>query len=78
LAAACEGARTPALEELDQPLPLTRREREVANRAAGGLTSPAIAERLRISVRTVEGHLQRAYDKLGVRDRGDLRRLLQR
>jgi DNA-binding NarL/FixJ family response regulator len=42
------------------------------------LSSPAIAERLHISARTVEGHLQRTYDKLGVRDRRDLRRLLQR
>jgi DNA-binding CsgD family transcriptional regulator len=78
LAAGCEGARPPALDELEQPLPLTRREREVADLAARGLSSPAIAERLHISARTVEGHLQRSYDKLGVRDRRDLRRLLQR
>jgi DNA-binding CsgD family transcriptional regulator len=78
LAAGCEGARPPALDELERPLPLTRREREVADLAARGLSSPAIAERLHISARTVEGHLQRTYDKLGVRDRRDLRRLLQR
>ena len=78
LAAGCEGARTPALDELERPLPLTRRAREIADLAARGLTSPTIAEQLHISVRTVEGHLQRTYDKLGVRDRRDLRRLLQR
>jgi DNA-binding CsgD family transcriptional regulator len=72
LAAACEGACTPLLEELRTPLPLTRREREVAHLAAQGLTSQAIAERLFISVRTVEGHLQNAYSKLGVNDRHGL------
>ena len=76
LAALCDGARTPLLHELDQPLPLTRREREVANLAASGLPSQAIAERLFVSVRTVEGHLQRVYDKLGVDGRRSLARVL--
>jgi DNA-binding CsgD family transcriptional regulator len=76
LAGACEGARTPILEELARPLPLTRREREVANLAARGLSSPAIAQRLYLSVRTVDGHLQKAYAKLGVSDRRSLARLL--
>ena len=40
--------------------------------AAGGLTSPEIAERLVLSVRTVENHLQRGYDKLGVANRSEL------
>ena len=44
--------------------------------AAHGLTSSAIAERLHVSTRTVEGHLLRAYQKLGVRSREDLARLL--
>ncbi|HMC08057.1 MAG TPA: AAA family ATPase, partial [Actinomycetota bacterium] len=52
----CEGARTPALSGL-APDPLTPREREVAMLAATGLTSPEIAERLVLSVRTVEGYL---------------------
>jgi ATP/maltotriose-dependent transcriptional regulator MalT len=71
----CEGARTPALDRLDLldlPEPLTAREREVAGLAASGMTSPAIAERLVISVRTVENHLQQAYTKLGVRNRSQL------
>ena len=67
----CEGARTPALSGLD-PDPLTPREREVAMLAAGGLTSTEIAERLVLSTRTVENHLQRAYDKLGVANRSEL------
>jgi DNA-binding CsgD family transcriptional regulator len=67
----CEGARTPALSGL-APDPLTPREREVAMLAAGGLTSPEIADRLVLSVRTVEGYLQRAYVKLGITKRAEL------
>jgi hypothetical protein len=37
-----------------------------------GLSSKVIAERLVLSVRTVDTHLQRAYVKLGVSDRHDL------
>jgi DNA-binding CsgD family transcriptional regulator len=71
----CGGARTPALSGL-APDPLTPREREVAMLAAGGLTSPEIAERLVLSVRTVEGYLQRAYAKLGITSRAELRSVL--
>jgi len=53
-------------------VPLSRREREVAEMAAAGLTSPEIAERLYLSSRTVENHLARAFTKLGVRSRTDL------
>jgi len=63
------------LDDLEQPLPLTAREREVACLAAHGLTSSAIAERLFVSTRTVEGHLHRAYTKLGVSNRRSLTRL---
>jgi DNA-binding NarL/FixJ family response regulator len=72
LAALCEGARTPALLRLELPEPLTAREREIASLAASGMTSPDIAKRLVISVRTVENHLQQAYTKLGVCNRADL------
>ncbi len=53
-------------------VPLSRREREVAEMAAAGLSSPDIAERLFLSSRTVENHLARAFTKLGVRNRSDL------
>jgi ATP/maltotriose-dependent transcriptional regulator MalT len=72
LAHACEGARTPALVAVAAPLPLTSREREIVTLAAGGLSNRQIADRLVVSVRTVEGHLYRACAKLGVSDRAEL------
>jgi DNA-binding NarL/FixJ family response regulator len=57
---------------------LTTREREVAELVAQGLTSPAIAERLSLSHRTVETHLSRVYRKTGVSSRAALATLLTR
>lgn len=53
---------------------LTRRERDVVELAMQGLSNREIAERTFTSVRTVEGHLMRAYAKLGVSGREGLRR----
>ncbi len=50
-------------------VPLTPRESEVLRLLASGLTDPAIAARLFISVRTVENHVARIFAKLGVRTR---------
>lgn len=55
---------------------LSKREREVALLAAQGMTSREIATRLFISFRTAENHLAKAYDKLGVRTRVELSRVL--
>ncbi|HVE96635.1 MAG TPA: LuxR C-terminal-related transcriptional regulator [Pseudonocardiaceae bacterium] len=77
LAGACEGARTPALAALVAPLALTNREREIVTLAAGGLSNRQIAERLVVSVRTVEGHLYRACTKLGTSDRAGLAAVLR-
>lgn len=52
--------------------PLSRREREIAMMAAGGRSNREIAERLVLSIRTVETHLQRVFTKLGVRRRSEL------
>lgn len=68
----CEGATTPALVLAEEVTPLTRREREVALLAAQGLASKDIAEKLFLSVRTVENHLQRGYEKLGIAGRDEL------
>jgi len=72
LASSCEGATTPVLELPVQPEHLTAREREIALLAARGLSNRSIAEQLVVSVRTIENHLQQAYNKLGVRGRSEL------
>ncbi|HJX44233.1 MAG TPA: LuxR C-terminal-related transcriptional regulator [Geodermatophilus sp.] len=72
LARSSGGIRTPALEGL-VPHVLSAREREVATLAAQGVSNQEIARRLVLSVRTVETHLARVYDKLGIHRRGALR-----
>ena len=53
----------------DEPSPLTRREAEVAGLVAEGLSNPEIAERLVISVRTAQGHVENILRKLGFTSR---------
>ncbi|AVM00289.1 hypothetical protein C6V83_08410 [Gordonia iterans] len=62
------GLATPMQRVVVAPV-LTRREQEIVSLAAESLTNAQIAERLQLSVRTVEGHLLRACGKFGVRDR---------
>ncbi len=50
-------------------LPLTAREREVMHWLAGGKTDREIAQLLGCSHRTVQKHLERTYQKLGVETR---------
>ncbi|MBP3978128.1 helix-turn-helix transcriptional regulator [Microbacterium sp. BLY] len=57
---------------------LTARELEVAMLAVGGTGNREIAERLSVSVRTVEVHLGRVFSKLGVRNRVELTVLAHR
>ncbi|MFK0040910.1 AAA family ATPase [Paenarthrobacter sp. NPDC090517] len=58
--------------EADRSVPLTRREQDIVALAVSGLSDRQIAEKLMVSVRTVEGHLYRSYAKLGIRRREDL------
>ena len=48
---------------------LSRREREVAELVAAGLTNREIAQRLFLSERTIDGHVARILDKLDFRTR---------
>ena len=60
----------------DGPLAeLTAREREILGLVAAGLTSREAAERLVVSVRTVEWHRARVQAKLGVSGRSELTRI---
>jgi DNA-binding CsgD family transcriptional regulator len=68
----CEGSRTPPVVDVGATVPLSKREREICVLAARGMTSSQIAQRLRVSVRTVHNHLQNAYQKLGITRRRDL------
>jgi non-specific serine/threonine protein kinase len=52
-----------------EPSPLTRRELEVADLVADGLSNPDIAARLVISVRTAQGHVENILRKLGFNSR---------
>lgn len=63
---------SPALCGRTSSTPLTARESEVATQVASGLTNAQVAMRLNIKVRTVETHLQRVYEKLGVNRRTDV------
>jgi DNA-binding CsgD family transcriptional regulator len=51
---------------------LTPAERRVAELAAQGLTNKEIAQRLVVTVSTVEFHLSKTYAKLGIRSRAQL------
>jgi DNA-binding CsgD family transcriptional regulator len=78
LAVQCGGANTPALRKAAQPLPLSDREREIAMLLSHGLATRVIAEKLTLSVRTVEGHIYRAMAKTGTTTRDALAALVRR
>ncbi|MBI2781667.1 MAG: hypothetical protein HYX55_07730 [Chloroflexi bacterium] len=72
------GERTPAPGSPHVPGPetLTRQEGEILELVRAGLSNRAIAERLVLSVKTVEGHLTTIYGKLGVSSRTQMLALL--
>jgi DNA-binding CsgD family transcriptional regulator len=72
LLARCEGARTPALQTTAVRVRLTPGELDTAVQAAAGQSNKQIAGAMHLSVRTVESHLQRAYEKLGISGRHEL------
>jgi DNA-binding CsgD family transcriptional regulator len=76
LAEQCGGASTPALRQAAEPLPLTDREAEVVMLIGEGMSNRAVAERLTLSVRTVESYIYRAMLKTGTTSRDELAALL--
>jgi DNA-binding CsgD family transcriptional regulator len=72
-----EETATPATA-VDPLATLTTRERQVAHALAAGMTNKEIAERLYVSVTTVNFHVRNILSKLGLRSRRDLRTLSRR
>jgi len=56
---------------------LTERERDVMHLVVEGLPNKLVADRLDISVRTVEVHRARVFDKMGVKSAVELANLLR-
>ncbi|WP_157894389.1 helix-turn-helix domain-containing protein [Mycolicibacterium wolinskyi] len=71
------GADTMTFRAMTCSAVLTRRQIEVIALAASGLSNREIADRLFTSVRTVEGHLFRAYQRTGTNTRDQLVAWLQ-
>ena len=78
LAALCGGAYTPAVRQASESLPFTDREAEIVMLIGDGLSNRAVADRLTLSVRTVESHIYRAMMKAGVSSREELAALMRR
>ena len=77
LAAQC-GASTPVLRQATESLPLTDREAEIVMLIGAGLSNRAVAEKLTLSIRTVETHIYRAMMKTGTTSRDELAALMPR
>ncbi|MCW2685670.1 MAG: transcriptional regulator, LuxR family [Mycobacterium sp.] len=72
LLARCEGAATPPVRLIMARVRLTPAELDAAVHAAAGRSNKQIAGDMHLSVRTVESHLQRVYEKLAVSGRHEL------
>ena len=77
LAAECQGAQTPALRAATTPQRFTARQSEIISLAARGLSNKEVADRLTMSIRSVEGHLFRASQRVGANSREQLIAILR-
>jgi DNA-binding CsgD family transcriptional regulator len=71
LAEECGGLHTPA-QRTPLGLKLSGRQRDVVELVVAGLSNRQIAEKLVMSVRTVEGHVYRACQRVGAESREEL------
>ncbi|TAL66879.1 MAG: response regulator transcription factor [Bacteroidetes bacterium] len=62
----------PYHESDSSPVLISKREQEILNFVASGYTSPEIADKLFISVRTVQSHRANLMEKLGVKNTAEL------
>ena len=69
------GLVSPVFHTMDQPK-MTRREHQIALLVAQGESNNAIAGRLNVSLRTIEGHLYRTFIKLDIQSREQLAGLM--
>ena len=76
LAAECGGICTPALRSR-VGVPLTGRQRDVIELVVAGLSNREIADRLVMSIRTVEGHVYRACQRVGAQTREQLATIIR-
>ena len=72
LAAGRRAALPSSAESEGEPVRLTRRQREIAELVAEGLTNREIAERLVLAQRTAEGHVASVLHRLGFTSREQL------
>ncbi|TMM38061.1 MAG: LuxR family transcriptional regulator [Actinobacteria bacterium] len=66
------GPRRPAVPETGPALPLTRRQRQVAELIGHGLSNEQIASRLAIRRRTAESHVEQILGRLGFASRSQI------
>jgi DNA-binding CsgD family transcriptional regulator len=76
LADECGGLRTPALRT-PAGLKLSGRQRDVIELVVAGLSNRQIADELVMSVRTVEGHVYRACQRVGAQSREELASIIR-
>jgi DNA-binding NarL/FixJ family response regulator len=76
LADECGGLHTPALRT-PAGLKLSGRQRDVIELVVAGLSNRQIADQLVMSVRTVEGHVYRACQRVGAQSREELASLIR-
>ncbi|HJT90490.1 MAG TPA: helix-turn-helix transcriptional regulator, partial [Mycobacterium sp.] len=77
LAGECQDAQTPALRAAATSQPFTTRQYEIISLAAQGLSNREIAQKLAMSTRSIEGHLFRASQRVGVKGRDELISILR-
>ncbi len=66
------GEKAPSADPAAGVVRLTAREQEVVRQVARGRSNKAIAHQLGISPRTVEGHLNHVFEKVGSTSRTEL------
>jgi DNA-binding CsgD family transcriptional regulator len=76
LADECGGLCTPALRT-PSGLKLAGRQRDVVELVVAGLSNREIADKLVMSVRTVEGHVYRACQRVGAQSRAELASIIR-